>query len=199
MIALALAAVAAATGLGALLVASALRARRRDAQILGLLAAFGGAAERARADPRVLLAWYPLADAARRAFPDAFGVLESEARPRFPFGPADLEAAHARWSTEWLDWERRHDAEHRARREAVEAELGQAAAAAAPPLRARLEALEQEKLERYQRRYEEYVRVSRALGRLSEPGPAADSRRPAPPARGDRRAADAREEDRPHA
>ena len=199
MIALALAAVAAATGLGALLVASALRARRRDAQILGLLAAFGGAAERARADPRVLLAWYPLADAARRAFPDAFRAQESEGRPRFPFGPADLEAAHARWSTEWLDWERRHDAEHRARREAVEAELGQAAAAAAPPLRARLEALEQEKLERYQRRYEEYVRVSRALGRLSEPGPPADARQPSPPARGDRRADDAREEGRPHA
>ena len=175
MIGLALLAVAATTGIGALLVRNALGARRRDAQLLGLLATFGPASERARADPRVLLAWYPVALAARRAFPEAFMVLDGEARRRFPFGQAELEAAHARWSTDWLDWERRQDAEHRARREAVEAELEGAAEEAAPPLRARLDALEREKLEQYQRRYEEYVRVSRALKELSEEEPAADA------------------------
>ncbi len=182
MIELALAAVAAAIGLGAFLVAGALRDRRRDAQILGLLAAFGPAAERARTDPRVLLAWYPFVNAARRAFPEAFGALEPEGQPQLPLGPADLEAAHARWSTEWLDWERRQDAEHRAKREAVEAELGQATDVTAPPLRARLEALEREKLEQYQRRYEEYVSVSRALRHLSEPESAVNPRGPSPPA-----------------
>ena len=173
MIEIALAAVAAAIWFGAALVARRLVSRRRDAQILGLLATFGPAAERAQADPRVLLAWYPLASAARRAFPAAFRTLEPGGEARFPFSAADLEAAHARWSTEWLDWERRQDVEHRARREALEAELGQATDETAPPLRARLEALEQEKLEQYQRRYEEYVRVSRALKQLTEGEPAA--------------------------
>ena len=176
-----LAAVAAAIGLGAFFVTRTLRRRRRDAQVLGLLATFGPAAERARADPRVLVAWHPVASAARRAFPEAFAVLEPDGQRRFPFDPADIEAAHARWSTEWLDWERRQDAEHRVRREAVEAELESAADVAAPAIRARLEALEQEKLERYQRRYEEYVGVSRALRQLSEREGATDRGRTSPP------------------
>ena len=178
MIEIALAAVAAAIWFGAALVARRLVSRQRDAQILGLLATFGPVAERAQADPRVLLAWYPLASAARQAFPVAFLALEPGGQPRFPFSASDLEAAHARWSTDWLDWERRQDAEHRARREAVEAELERATDEAAPPLRARLEALEREKLEQYQRRYEEYVRVSRALKKLSETEPASSPRSP---------------------
>lgn len=168
MLEIALTAVAVAVAYGANLVSSALGGRRRDAQVLELLALFGPACERARADPRVLLAWYPVASAARRAFPAAFAALEYGGDARFPFSAADLEAAHARWSTDWLDWERRQDAEHRDRREALEAELGRATEATAPALRARLEALEREKLEHYQRRYEEYVRVSRALEQLSE-------------------------------
>ena len=85
-------------------------------------------------------------------------------------------ALAARWSTDWLDWERRQDAEHRARREAVEAELERATDETAPPLRTRLEALEREKLEQYQRRYEEYVHVSRALKELSETEPETNRR-----------------------
>ena len=181
MIELALLAVAATIGIGAVFVRSALGRRRRDAQLLGLLTTFGPACERARSDPRVLLAWYPVAVAARLAFPQAFMVLDGDGQRRFPFGQAEIEAAHARWSTEWLDWERRQDAEHRARREAVEAELGQATDETAPPLRARLEALEREKLEQYQHRYEEYVRVSRALKELSETEPAASPRQPSRP------------------
>ena len=182
MLEFALAAVAGAIAYGANLVARALGGRRRDAQVLELLALFGPACDRAHADPRVLLAWYPVAAAARRAFPVAFAVLEHGAEARFPFSAADLEAAHARWSTDWLDWERRQDAEHRARREAVEAELGLAADETAPTLRARLEALEREKLEQYQRRYEEYVRVSRALKQLSETELAASPRSSSPDA-----------------
>ena len=178
MIEIALAAVAAAIWLGAALVSRRLASRQRDARILGLLATFGPVAERAQADPRVLLAWYPLASAARQAFPVAFRALEPGGQPRFPFSTSDLEAAHARWSTDWLDWERRQDAEHRAGREAVEAELERATDETAPPLRARLEALEREKLEQYQRRYEEYVRVSRALKELSETEPASSPRSP---------------------
>ena len=99
MIEIALAAVAAAIAYGAILVSRALGGRRRDAQMLELLAIFGPACERAHADPRVLLAWYPVASAARRAFPVAFAVMEYGVEARFPFGAADLEAAHARWST----------------------------------------------------------------------------------------------------
>ncbi len=168
MIEFALVAVAGAIGYGAIRIAEALTTRRRDAQVLDLLAILGPACERAHADPRALVAWCSVAAAARRAFPVAFAILEHGSDTRFPFSPADLEAAHARWSTEWLDWERRQDAEHRARREAIEAELERATDETASPLRARLDALEREKLEQYQRRYEEYVRVSRALKELAE-------------------------------
>ncbi len=176
MLEIALAAVAAAIVYGAVLVSKALGGRRRDAQMLELLALFGPACERAHADPRALLAWYPVAAAARRAFPAAVAALDGGGEARFPFSAADLEAAHAQWSTDWLDWERRHDARHRARREAVEAELGQATDETASPLRARLETLERQRLEQYQRRYEEYARVSRALRQLSETEPAASPR-----------------------
>ena len=40
--------------------------------------------------------------------------------------------------------------------------------AAAQAARARLDALERDKLEQYQRKYEEYVKVSRALGALTD-------------------------------
>ena len=76
-----------------LLVVTLLRARRRDAQIFDLLATFGPVAERARSDPRVLLAWYPTAEAARRTFPDAFAAIGQNGTNRFPFGAAQLEAA----------------------------------------------------------------------------------------------------------
>ena len=151
-----------------LLVVAALRARRRGAQICELLATFGPVAERARFDPRVLLAWYPAAEAARRIFPEACAALDEGMTDRFPFGAAQLEAAHERWTTDWLEWERDQDTEHRRKSEAIEAELDRSDGAGAAAARVRLETLEQEKLERYQRRYEEYVRTSRALAKLTD-------------------------------
>ncbi len=153
-------------GIG-LLVVTLLRAWRRDVQIFKLLAMFGPVAERARIDPRVLLAWYPTAEAARRTFPDAFAAIDQSRTDRFPFGAAQLEAAHARWTTDWLEWERNHDAEYRQRSEAIEAELDHSTGAASQAAGARRETLERERLERYQRRYEEYVQTSRALGTLT--------------------------------
>ena len=155
-------------GIG-LLVVTLLRARRRDAQIFGLLATFGPVVERARSDPRVLLAWHPTAEAARRTFPDAFAAIDQNGTNRFPFGAAQLEAAHARWTTDWLAWERNHDAEYRQKSEAIEAELDRSSGAASQAALARLDTLEREKLERYQRRYEEYVQTSRALATLTGP------------------------------
>ena len=121
-----------------LLVVTLLRARRRDAQIFDLLATFGPVAERARSGTN-----------------------------RFPFGAAQLEAAHARWTTDWLEWERNHDAEYRQKSEAIEAELDRSTGVASQAARTRLETLERQKLARYQRRYEEYVQTSRALANLT--------------------------------
>lgn len=150
-----------------LLVVTLLRARPRDAQIFDLLATFGPVAERARSDPRALLAWYPNAEAARRTFPDAFAAIERNGTNRFPFGAAQLEAAHARWTTDWLEWERNHDAEYRQKSEAIEAEFDRSTGVASQAARTRLETLERQKLARYQRRYEEYVQTSRALANLT--------------------------------
>jgi hypothetical protein len=159
---------AAVCGWVGLLGVQTLRARRRDAQILRLLDIFGPVVERARSDPRVLLAWYPLANAARQTFPDAFAAIDQAGVEPFPFGPTARETAHARWTTDWLEWEHRNDGDSRRNREAIEAELERSDGAAAQAARARLDALERDKLEQYQRKYEEYVKVSRALGALTD-------------------------------
>jgi len=162
---IAIALLAAACGLGLRGLAAA-RTRRRDAQLLSLLATFGPAVERAQSDPRVLLAWYPIAERARQAFPDAFTDLDREGATRFPFDAGQLEAAHAQWSADWLTWERNHATEYRLKRDAMSGELERSGDVDDQAARAQLETLEREKLERYQRRYEEYVRVSRALASL---------------------------------
>jgi hypothetical protein len=165
---------AACAGAGAALVRE-LRASRRVEDIRGLLALFAGAAERAAGDPRELLTWFPLAAAARRLFPEAFAELDRAAGARFPFGPEQLQAAHARWTAGWLSWEREQDEQWRLRAAAAEAELEQRGEAATPLGRARLAGLERERLEQYQQRYEEYKRVARALAAFEADG--------APPAR----------------
>jgi hypothetical protein len=133
-------------------------ARTRAAQ---LLAAFAPAVAAASADPRAILAWQPVARSARQLFPEEFALLDGASGGAFPF-PADrVHDAHARWTTEWLAWERAHDAEYKLKAAAIEHEL--AASGGSPIVRARLEAVEREKLDTYQRRYEEYIRVAKAL------------------------------------
>ena len=156
-------------GVVALAAERARRDRRRQHQerlAAALLTTLAPAA--VRAEPRDLLAWRTAADAARRMFPDAVGAIERRTGERFPFSHAVIDDAHARWTAEWLAWERRHDIECRQRESALEAEL-LAAGDAAPAVRARLAALEDEKLQAYQRRYEEYVRVGNGLTALKEP------------------------------
>ena len=58
----------------------------------------------------------------------------------------------------------RDDAEYKLKAAVVEQEL--AAAGASPVLRGKLDAVEREKLDLYQRRYSEYVRVAKALQAL---------------------------------
>lgn len=141
--------------------ASGADARARQLQILSLFAP-GVAA--AASDPRSLLVWQPLAATARALFPDDFAAIDRAAGAPFPFSRDQVEAAHARWSADWLAWEQAHDAEYKLKASAAEEELRVSSGSAV--VRARLDSVEREKLDRYQRRYEEYTRVSKALKHL---------------------------------
>lgn len=160
---------------GAVLVAAALwwvahqivgelRAARGEVtrtRTLALLELFAPALRDVQDDPRALLAWQPCAKVARQLFPNECAALDRAAGAPFPFSPEELQAAHARWTTDWLAWERAHDASYKLKTTAAEHEL--VAGGASSALRSRLEAIEQEKLDLYQRRYSEYVRVAKAL------------------------------------
>ena len=139
--------------------------RSRDAGVrarsLQILAAFAPAFGAAESDPRALLAWQPLARTARQLFPDEVAALDRASGATFPFSPEVVQAAHARWTADWLAWERTHDAEFKLKAAAVEHEIVESGGS--PIARARLDAVEREKLDRYQRRYEEYVRVAKRL------------------------------------
>ena len=136
--------------------------RRRMEQLMNL---FATGLTAAADDPRALLVWQPFAVIGRKVFPDEFNALDQASGGRFPFTKDYLESAHARWSADWLTWEQRHDSDYKLK--AAEAE-NQITASGAPAtlVRARLDAIEREKLELYQRRYSEYVQVSKALQAL---------------------------------
>jgi hypothetical protein len=135
-----------------------------DSRTAEMLALFAPGIDAVLRDPRALLAWQPLAAIARKLFPAEFAAIDAAAGATFPFTVAQMQAAHARWSADWLAWERAHDGEFKLRAAAAHEELGERIAS--PYGRTRLEAIEREKLERYQQRYEEYTRVSKALQAL---------------------------------
>jgi hypothetical protein len=137
--------------------------RGRALQIMGV---FAPAVSAADADLRALLVWQPMARTARHLFPDEFAALDRAAGGTFPFSGERIQAAHSRWTAEWLAWERTHDAEYKLKTAEVEQEL--LASGGSAVVRGRLDSVEREKLERYQRRYEEYVRVAKALQALLE-------------------------------
>ncbi len=151
--------------------ADGLARRRRDDIIQQQLATFAPAVGAVQHDPRQLLVWYPLAQTSRKLFPDAFAALDHAAGAPFPFTREQLKAAHARWSADWLAWERAHDAEFSVKAAEVQNDIdraGQTASQASPLLRTRLAAVEQQKLERYQQRYEEYIKTAKALAAFAE-------------------------------
>ena len=145
-------------------IASAREAASRG-RSLHLLELFTHGIAAADADPRALLVWQPIAQAARRLFPDECTALDRAAQSAFPFSRDQIQTAHAKWTADWLAWERSHDAEYKLKAAAVEQELAEDASAVA---RARVDAVEREKLERYQRRYEDYIRVAKALQALAQ-------------------------------
>ncbi len=79
-----------------------------------------------------------------------------------------MKAAHARWTADWLAWERAHDAEYSLKTAQVQDEIDRVQGQASPLLRTRLAAVEQQKLERYQQRYEEYIKTAKALAAFAE-------------------------------
>jgi hypothetical protein len=103
---------------------------------------------------------------ARRVFADEFAALDGAAETRFPFGAARIQAAHAKWTSDWLAWEKSHDADYKLKTAIAEHEIRENQGT--PLARQQLDAIEREKLELYQRRYEEYVRVSKALQALQQ-------------------------------
>jgi hypothetical protein len=142
--------------------------QRHELLVQHLLAMFGPAIAAVQQDPKELLAWYPLARESRALFPDAFAKLDKASGRTFPFSKDQVQAAHARCSAEWLAWERAHDAEFSLKTAQVEDEIARSGAPASPLLRTRLAAIDQQKLERYQQRYEEYIKTAKALAGFVE-------------------------------
>ncbi len=156
--------VAAALAWGALAIVSELKTSRADARprrLLELLQVFAPARGAAAADPKAILVWEPLARAGRHLFPVEFTDLDRAFGDTFPFGAQHIQAAHAQWTADWLAWERAHDATYKLKAAEVEARLQDAPDDALA--RARLESVEREKLDLYQRKYQEYVQVGKAL------------------------------------
>jgi hypothetical protein len=154
--------VAAAVAWAGWKVATELAVRRDDpAQTARLLALFAPGLAAAAEDPRALLVWQPLATIARTLYPKEFAALDRASGGTFPFSADQIDKAHSRWTADWLAWERSHDGECKLKVATVEHELGDAIDSAYG--RARLDAVEREKLDRYQQRYEEYTRVGKGL------------------------------------
>jgi hypothetical protein len=143
---------------------AAMRQEQAKARVLALLRTFSPAIAEAATDPRTLLTSVPLAKASRALYPQEFAELDRAAGGTFPFTAESIQAAHSRWTAEWLAWEYAHTNEYKLKAAAAEEEFH--ASGGTPVMRARLDAVEREKLERYQRRYEEYVRIAKALQAL---------------------------------
>ena len=159
--------IAAAIVWAAVRVGGEIRASREDAvraRTLAIAALFAPGIAAAASDPRALLTWQPVAAASRKLYPDAFKALDEAAGARFPFSVDQIEAAHSRWTTDWLAWELAHDGEFKLKAATAEAELK--AAGGQGLAKARADAVEREKLEQYQRHYADYVRVAKALQAL---------------------------------
>ena len=168
MILLASIIVAAAVAWAAWQIAMELRAAREESartRAAALLDLFAPALTAAQQDPRAYLIWQPLAVIARQLFPAESAALDRAAGGTFPFTTAQVQAAHAQWTADWLAWERTHDADYKLKAVAAMEELAAAGGSAAA--RGRVEAVERDKIDLYQRRYSDYVRVAKALQSLA--------------------------------
>jgi hypothetical protein len=134
-------------------------------RVVALLTLFAPALAATQQDPRAFLVWQPMAAAARRLFPREFASLDGATGGTFPFSRERIEAAHSQWTAVWLAWELAHDTEYKLKAAIAEHELA-ANVGGTAPARARLDAIEREKLDLYQRRYADYIRTAKALQAL---------------------------------
>ena len=149
-----------------------MRAARDEAsrgRMLMLVELFAPGIAAVQHDPRAFLIWYPLAKITRQLLPADSAALDRAAGGSFPFTAEQVQAAHAQWTADWLAWERTHDGEYKLKAATAEQDL--AASRDSPVLRGRLDAIEREKLDTYQRRYAEYVRIAKALQALTSVPP----------------------------
>ena len=144
------------------------RQRRREELLLRLAVTFAPAIANARKNPSAFVAWSGIASRVRKLFPEEFRQLDSAGNGRFPFSRDLIDAVHAQWTTEWLTWERQHDLEYKQRTQSLELESEGLDGRSSEIIRSRIEVIEQEKLQRYQERYEEYVRIGKAIADLEE-------------------------------
>ena len=140
------------------------REERMHGRALPIVQLFAPAIEAVQDNPRALLVWQPLARTIRQLYPVESAALDRASGGPFPFGRDVMASAHARWTADWLSWERTHDTDFKLKVAVVEDEMAVSGEAVG---RARLDAIEREKLALYQRRYEEYVRVAKALQAMS--------------------------------
>src|SRR5258707_488975 len=94
--------------------------RDRALTLLDVLSPALAAADR---DPQAMLAWQPIARAARALLPEESAALDRAAGAVFPYSKDRLQAAHDRWTAEWLAWERTHDAEFKLKAAEAEAAM----------------------------------------------------------------------------
>ena len=153
------------------------REERMHGRALPIVQLFAPAIQAVQDDPRALLVWQPLARTIRQLYPAESAALDRASGGPFPFGRELMAAAHARWTADWLSWERTHDTDYKLKVAVVEDEM--AATGGDAVGRARLEAIEREKLALYQRRYEEYTRVAKALQTMATTSAASMSPNPA--------------------
>jgi hypothetical protein len=146
---------------------TAMKKQAARSRPLELLALFAPAVVQAASDPRAILAWHPVAATARTLYPDDFAALDRAAGARFPFHDEQIHNAHSRWTADWLAWEYAHDGAYKLKTAQAAADLEASGGSALA--RARLDAVEREKLELYQARYEQYVKVAKALMALTSP------------------------------
>ena len=71
----------------------------------------------------MFVAWPQLAETARALFPESFRSFDAAVAGRFPFSQEAIEAAHARWTVDWLAWERQQGVDCKDKAALAEIEL----------------------------------------------------------------------------
>ena len=105
------------------LIISRNRRAHEERLMLEILQLFKTSRIEGKKDPQSLVAWAELSVISRRLFPSAFETLDRATQGRFPFSDEFIEDAHARWTSEWLSWELKHDREYKEKAMVVENEL----------------------------------------------------------------------------